>query len=418
MRKFLDKFSLYWDFTNGAGSLGKAHPVKPVVRDLQGDFASVVRNSPKNLTQKTGLIGSIPANTIPYRWDGNRFGAFVEPSAQNLLLRSEEFNQSVWAKVNINASGTPPFINVATAPDGTLTADKLIASTALGQHRLDYTTSTASLVHTFSVWAKADEYTIISLRMGARSSAFNLANGVSGATEALTTARIVAFPNGFYRVSISGDSGLNAVCRINIENSVSVGSSFSGDDTSGIFLWGAQLETGSVATSYIKTEGSAQTRNADVITLSNIPDLIGQTQGFIYAEVNTTITSQTAKIIFQLHDGSATNQFDIRVSSNSRFTSLIQSGNFTTISTSTEPNFSGLSKLLVVYQRGFVSFWVNGVKIAENATFTSFSNTISNIEIGRDRSANSAVYLNDTIYRVGIGKEILSDEEAIFMTTL
>ena len=50
------------------------------------------------------------------------------------------------------------------------------------------------------------------------------------------------------------------------------------------YVWGAQLEAGSVATSYIPTVASTVTRNADVISLSSVSGLIGQSEGTIYVE--------------------------------------------------------------------------------------------------------------------------------------
>jgi hypothetical protein len=52
-----------------------------------------------------------------------------------------------------------------------------------------------------------------------------------------------------------------------------------------LYGWGAQLETGSVATSYIPTTTAAVTRNADVINLSGaVSGCIGQTEGTMYLD--------------------------------------------------------------------------------------------------------------------------------------
>jgi hypothetical protein len=57
-----------------------------------------------------------------------------------------------------------------------------------------------------------------------------------------------------------------------------------GGSTGDIFLWGAQLEVGSVATSYIPTVATTQTRNADAISLTGASALIGQASGTAYVE--------------------------------------------------------------------------------------------------------------------------------------
>jgi hypothetical protein len=52
------------------------------------------------------------------------------------------------------------------------------------------------------------------------------------------------------------------------------------------YTWGAQLETGSIATTYIPTTSGAVSRAADVISASGalVSGLIGQTEGTIYVE--------------------------------------------------------------------------------------------------------------------------------------
>jgi hypothetical protein len=72
------------------------------------------------------------------------------------------------------------------------------------------------------------------------------------------------------------------------------------------FAWGAQLETGSVATSYIPTTTAAITRGADVIRKTGITSLIGQSEGTVYFEVEVTDEART-KWFFTLD--SASNSF-------------------------------------------------------------------------------------------------------------
>ena len=60
---------------------------------------------------------------------------------------------------------------------------------------------------------------------------------------------------------------------------------FAGNGVDGVYLWGAQLETGSVATSYIPTTTGTGSRSADVVSVSGaVSGSIGQTAGTIYCE--------------------------------------------------------------------------------------------------------------------------------------
>ena len=67
------------------------------------------------------------------------------------------------------------------------------------------------------------------------------------------------------------------------------GAQMTGDDYSGIYIWGAQLETGSFSTSYIKTTGASATRSADntSITGENFSSWYRQDEGSLYSEIST-----------------------------------------------------------------------------------------------------------------------------------
>jgi hypothetical protein len=432
MRKFLDKFSLYWDFTNGAGSLGKAHPVKPIVRDLQGDFASVVRNSPKNLTQKTGLIGSIPANTIPYRWDGNRFGAFVEPSAVNIILRSDNPTVAPWNIVNYTTSSAPSILGISATR---LTKNASDNGLALG-------TGSRNVRNVIGTWSTGIKTIQIAIRRGNTDAIGLNFNGfrVSGSAEAnpfctfnFTNDTFVNFRSGLTLSMVSFEKISNDEYIIYVtfnDDSTStgkeiwlsptdVGGAFGGNVATGNYFDFAfiQGETGSVATSYIKTEGSAQTRNADVITLSNIPDLIGQTQGFIYAEVDVKLVSASfEKQIVSIFNTSNTGlRLSLSASTDNRLQAFVADGGTPQVLRTNVNQPSGFYKILLHFDGVNIKLFINGTLIATN-NIAKLPLGLSAVKIGT--AFNDSLWFNDTIYRVGIGKEILSDEEAIFMTTL
>lgn len=180
----------------------------------------------------------------------------------NLLLWSEQFENAVWAKTRITVS-----INVTTAPNGTSTAEKLVEDTANGTHVVaqSYSTFLSGERYTFSVSVKKSERP--SVRITLPSTAFtaniyghfNLETGTLVGASPGVTATISSEGDGWYRCSVSGIATSTAVGTATIftgneANSINV--SYTGDGTSGIFVWGAQLNQGDLQP-YRPTVGAA-----------------------------------------------------------------------------------------------------------------------------------------------------------------
>lgn len=179
------------------------------------------------------------------------------PASANLLLWTQEFDTAAWTKTAATVTA-----NSTTAPDGTATADTLVETTAGGTgHWAFQSPTTTAAAHTFSVYMKGAGRTWGLLRIrdssvNDRYAWFNLATGVVGTVQANLTASISSAGGGWYRCSITVSAALAGsnpcvVGSANADNSFS----YTGDGTSGIFLWGARLETGSTATTYTRNVG-------------------------------------------------------------------------------------------------------------------------------------------------------------------
>jgi hypothetical protein len=132
------------------------------------------------------------------------------------------------------------------------------------------------------------------------------------------------------------------------------------NSVAGIYIWGAQLETGPIATSYIPTVASTVTRNADVINKTGVSGLIGQTEGTIYVEA--FIPKIADAFVVGISNGFAlTQSVYLQVQSNLNLGVLIRSGGTTVGPSIAAANWSaGLNKVAFTYGAGSCSLVLNG----------------------------------------------------------
>lgn len=189
-------------------------------------------------------------------------GLLVEEQRTNLVLRSQEFGSSYWAKI-ASGTGTAPVVtaNYATAPDGTMTASRVQMNKGAGATSSDYAllssnnvATAAGIAVTHSVWIKSntgDSYTVNTLR--ADGSAINLTVSPVFQRFGFTVVTINTSPVAL-RLLLRGTTGSS--------------------QTADISVWGAQFEVGSYPTSYIPTTTATVTRSADVATFTIPPRVV------------------------------------------------------------------------------------------------------------------------------------------------
>jgi hypothetical protein len=227
---------------------------------------------------------------------GESLGLLVEEQRTNLASYSEDTSQWL-APTNITLTQ-----NQTTAPDGALTADQYLETTASGLHVQDgspfvFVTST---VYTYSVFVKSIggrnfEIGYPPTIFTNRFARFNLSgSGSVQSSDAGVTASIRAYANGWYRCSATSTCASGATSRMsNFIINDSFTRSYTGDITKGLFIWGAQPEAGAFPTSYIPTGASAVTRSADVASISgsNFSAWYRQDEGTAYLEGSRDTTT-------------------------------------------------------------------------------------------------------------------------------
>jgi hypothetical protein len=393
-----------------------------VVLGSSGDF-NVTRATTATRFNSAGLIESVASGVprLDYYTSGGTAGCpalLVEPSAVNSVLQSEAWNVSPWAATS-GSQGATVSGNVTTSPDGTTNADKLIEAAVTGNHFcLQTLTLTSGTTYTASFFVKASERTRGRLRTSGSGVYWDMDfNLTSGTVTNGTNPFIQNFGNGWYRIGATFTANQASNNFILFLYDASGNVSYTGDGTSGLFVFGAQVEVGSVATSYIPTTAAAVTRNAEVITLSGaVSGSIGQTEGTIYVEfVNTLVASYAESYMYRVF-ADANNEIWARKEGGGntysfRWRANSQNTNFLNVAV---PN--GVSKIAFGYKSGDTALFLNGSQVATtNTDVRAFSVNPTTIALG---STSSGQFFNDRIRAVALYTTRLTNDELDTLTTL
>ena len=227
---------------------------------------STIREGTQTYFDAAGVMQTAAANTLVIDHDPvthECLGASIWGARTNLLTYSEQFDNAAWGRSRI--SGVIP--NAAIAPDGTLTADKLVEDTQTGAHYVhNPATFTAGTAFTGSVYFKAAERThgAITLHdgVGFITTVFDLTAKTVIFLGSGCTAKCVDQGNGWVRCisTLTPSVGITSRMQVQSATSASLSASYTGDGTSGIYIWGAQLEAGSSASPYIPTYATFTSR--------------------------------------------------------------------------------------------------------------------------------------------------------------
>lgn len=307
----------------------------PTIRpSLNIDFANsqqvdpritFTRASTAQRTNKFGLIESVAANVPRIEYDpitGACKGLLLEEQRANLLTYSEQID-TAWTTYYAAITA-----NQSIAPDGKNTGDKVTEDTSSGvEHYIDHPVSVyTNQIYTASVYVKdlgsTTNFHLIIVSVGSSSTTsdthFSITNGVIAPVSfngLVSSIQSTPVSNGWYRCSVTytlnGTVTTHAVRLYPKAPGLSTG-----DGTSGLYIWGAQLEAGSFATSYIPTTSAAVTRSADnaVMAGTNFSSWYCQDEGSFYIEYTLKGTN-VLSYIFEVSDGSENNFCRLRTGS-------------------------------------------------------------------------------------------------------
>ena len=191
----------------------------------------------------------------------------IRNAVTNLLLRSEEFNNASWIGI-----GSVVSADAIASPSGAVTSDLLRENASNSIHEIYQFGTGGASTYTLSVFFKNGTGTR-HLNLGASrgssdwiSCRFNLVNGtasavsIEGSSFTSASAQIASRGDGWYRGILTFTSSGSFSTQIALSSSSAAPASgsygvetYQGDNASGIYLWGAQLEQSSTVGEYVPT---------------------------------------------------------------------------------------------------------------------------------------------------------------------
>jgi len=235
-------------------------------------------SNPATYVDSNGYIASATNNQPRFDYDPVTKickGLLIEESRVNSCLQSQAFNVT-WGLPNLTYAS-----QAVVNPAGSANSDTLVESTGTGFRHANQNLALTAATYTASIYAKTagTQYLWIQFSgsSGANSAVFDLVNGTASGTGF----SITAVGNGWYRCTCTITLTTGTInIRYGLSNTNAI-VSYTGNGTSGINVYGAQVELGAFPTSYIPTTTTALTRNADVavMTGTNFSDWWQATRG-------------------------------------------------------------------------------------------------------------------------------------------
>jgi len=333
-----------------------------------------------------------------------------------LLLYSAQFDTAgTWFVDAATVSA-----NATTAPNGTATADKLVENSATSAHDIYQAVGTSQPIGTYiySMYVKPSGRTKFRLQQSATTSygvlfdltALTATTVVGGATGTITNAG-----NGWYRcimtyTTVAAFAPILVLFLANDAGSVS----YAGDGTSGVFMWGAQLEAGSFATSQMPTVATTFQRNIDTAIVSTQAFPYGVAEGSLVANVSSFGVFSFNSLI-ELNDGTINNRIGMRYNNASVASYLVINGGSTQATLNPSAPSASASKFAGAYKASDFAASYNGSAVSTSSSGT-VPTSITKMDIGNYiGSANSQI--NGHIRQITYFPRRLTNAELIVRST-
>ena len=244
-------------------------------------------------------------------------GLYTEEGRTNIIQQSEAFG-TTWTTAAATVSS-----NVAIAPSGDLTADRIIENTTNAAHGITQTITYTAVPHTFSIYAKAGTRNWIRLgfgNAGADNAWFNLQTGEIGTVSPVFAAvgsfvDIQNAGNNWWRCSVTRTPPAGALQTYFRTASADAVISYPGNGTGDVYVWGAQLEVGAFPTRYIPTTNASSIRAVDVCDINGtgFAEMYNPLEGTlcVSATFNAPVSYTPSQMLVDINDTTEANRLRI-----------------------------------------------------------------------------------------------------------
>ena len=374
--------------------------------NADGDF-TYERNGSATRVRKDGLIEELTVNDTPrLDWlNSDCPSLLLEPQRTNLQAYSENFSGAAWTPSSSTITS-----NSSICPNGELTAYKLETTSTVGLLG-GFLTITANTEYTYSLFVKSDATSVCKIDLYDTISSSRYFYGTvifDMATETISTSLATAsfdkLDGGWYRLKMTATSPNPLLGSTGVQISLTQAGS--------IFIWGAQMEAGGYATSYIKNvdDINGVTRLKDECFNGGDADLFDITEGTFF--VDSYVYNSGNFTIITLCDGSASNRLALIFQNYGTQVRVLSSGG---VDSYLNLNFDQRNKIAVTFKENEYKFFINGALVG--------SDTSATVPSGMDRlnfsnNTNVLNHFEGKVYDTRVYDRVLTEAEAITLTTI
>jgi hypothetical protein len=376
-------------------------------KPLPFDFS---RASSATVINKDGLIETVGSGEprIDYK-DDSKGALLLEPSRSNIFDYSS--NLSAWSK--LNSTVTESSVLSLDGVNNSYVYERTSSSSSYIYRTVSLSNTT---VYTLSFFVKSGTSTNVRTDIWDTTQSTQCEIQVDLATKTVsnfqgTSYKIEDYTNGWMRVSVTFTSESSFGTTFNRYFNVdSVGTE--------LYIWGAQVEQGSYATSYIPTQGSAVTRLAESCSNGGNEQVINSTEGVLYAEISALDDTTSQEVAISLSEGQlGVNRLLIRMKTNGVIGIVLRVANTTQATIdSGSLDQSTSHKVAVKYKLNDIALWIDGIEVGtDNSANVFLANTLDEVSFNQGNNSNN-FYGNTKDIRVY--NTALSDSELAALTTI